>query len=506
MISSERQKEASLLAAKVLTPGLRSFLSNLHRRFNPEREHLLKRRKFKQLETDSGLLPGFLPETASVRNSVWEIAPVPSDLQDRRTEIVTSVHANALINALNSGARVCVADFEDYHSPEWIATLQGQLNLRDAVAGSLKYFSPDGTDFSIRAPHATLMVRPRGWHLVEKHVQVDGQPISAALFDFGVYFYHNANALIRRGSGPYFYLPKMESHLEARLWNEVFLYAQAELGISAGTIKATALIESVLAVFEMHEILYELRDHSAGLSHGSWDYIFSFIKKFKSNKNIILPDRNQINPLTHFLKSSANLLVQTSHWRGAHAIGAGTSHCAVFADHESEVQSGKDGTWISNPSFHSSALRAFTKVGSDINQFHRLRADVSVTREDLLCVPPGEITEEGFRKNVGVSLFYIDAWLGGIGSFSYKNLTELTATAEVSRSLIWQWMRRSKGRTSQSRKINSKYFEEVLNQEMNRTRSSDFSRLGESAEILRKLVYEDDFIDSLPQAAYDWLD
>jgi len=519
-ISSDRLQEAAKLASRVLTPQALRFVAKLQRSFNAEREHLLERRKFKQREIDAGLLPGFLPETLSVRNAIWEIDSVKADLQDRRVEITGPVNAKMIINALNSGAKVFMADFEDAHSPTWIATLQGQLNLIEAVAGTLKYFSPDGKDYSLRTPRATLMVRPRGWHLVEKHLSVDGKPVSASLFDFGIYFFHNAKRLIEQGSGPYFYLPKMESHLEARLWNQVFELAQEELGIPRGTIKATVLIETVLAAFEMHEILYELREHSAGLNCGRWDYIFSFIKKFKSNKNIIFPDRTLISMQKHFLQSYANLLIQTCHWRGAHAMGGMAAQIPVkddeaantrafemvLADKDREVNAGNDGTWVAHPALVFVALKAFNAGMPDANQFHRLRADVTVTRDDLLELPTGEITDAGFKRNVNVALIYIESWLGGVGAVPLYHLMEDAATAEISRAQIWQWMRRSKGRTTEGRKINSKYFEEVLQQEMSKARGLKLPRLEESSNLLCKLVMDDDFAEFLTVPAYELLD
>jgi malate synthase len=410
-------------------------------------------------------------------------------------EIVGPVHAQVIINALNSGAKVFVADFEDMHSPTWIATLQGQYNLREAVAGGLRYFSSDGRDSSLRVPRAPIMVRPRGWHLVEKHLRVDGQPIAASLFDFGIYFFHNARSLLDQRSGPYFYLPKLESHLEARLWNQIFLSAQEALGIDPGSIKATVSIETVLAAFEMHEILFELKEHSAGLSIGKSDYIFSFIKKFRSNKNLVFPELGQVDMGKRFLKSYADLLIQTCHWRGAHAIG-GSAEAAC--EIENEVSAGFDGTSVELPERVAAAMKIFNKRMSDANQFHRLRSDVSVNREDLLFFPTGEITEAGFRRSVVDTLLYMESWLNGAGGD--------TANAEILRAQIWQWMRRSKGRTVEGRKINSKYFEDVLNQELRKAELSKLTKLAASAGLLRKLVMDDEFAEFLTLPAYDLMD
>ena len=443
------------LAFAVLTTDATAFLQRLARRFEPSRRELLARRVARQRDIDLGRMPDFLPETAPVRAADWKVAPIPADLQDRRVEITGPVERKMIINALNSGASVFMADFEDSNSPTWRNNLEGQLNLCDAVAGSITYVSPEGKRYQLAEKTATLMVRPRGWHLEERNFLVDGKPISASLFDFGLFFFHNAEKLIEKGTAPYFYLPKMESHLEARLWNDVFNFAQDELRIPRGTIRATVLIETILAAFEMDEILYELRQHSAGLNCGRWDYIFSFIKKFRNLPDFVLPDRATVTMERHFLKSYVDLLIQTCHRRGIHAMGGMAAQIPIKNDPAAndsamekvrqdklrEVNAGHDGTWVAHPGLVPVAKEIFDRFMPEPNQITKNRREVRVTATDLLAVPQGPITEAGLRWNVDVGLQYLSSWLDGNGCVPIYNLMEDAATAEICRTQVWQWLR-----------------------------------------------------------------
>ena len=439
----------------VLTPEALKFIQKLEDRFGDRRIELLHKRLSKQLEIDEGRLPEFLPETKDIRLGDWRVAQAPADLQDRRVEITGPVERKMIINALNSGVKVFMADFEDSSSPTWDNIIDGQVNLKDAVRRNITFSNPTNEKFyQLNETVATLMVRPRGWHLTEKNVEYNGQQISASLFDFGLYFFHNASELIKRNTGPYFYLPKLESHLEARLWNDVFVYAQKELAIPNGSIKATVLIETILAAFEMDEILYELRDHSAGLNCGRWDYIFSFIKKFKNFADFILPDRSAVTMDRHFLKSYVDLLIQTCHRRGAHAMGGMAAQIPIKGDDsandeamekvrmdkEREMKAGHDGTWIAHPGLAPIALEAFSgmKGANQIND--RLRLDVNINANDLLKVPTGEISDLSVRHNICVGIQYIEAWLRGNGCVPLYHLMEDAATAEICRSQLWQWV------------------------------------------------------------------
>lgn len=443
---------------RVLTPAALDFVAGLHRRFNTRREELLRLRAERQVRFDAGQLPDFLPETAEIRQAVWHVAPVPADLQDRRVEITGPVDRKMVINALNSGAKVFMADFEDAHSPTWQNCIEGQLNLIDAVDGNLVHTGPGGRVYFLNDRIATLMVRPRGWHLTEKHVKVDGQPVSASLFDFGLYFYHNALRLVARGSGPYFYLPKLESHLEARLWNDLFGYAQDALGLPQGTVKATVLIETITAAFEMDEILYELREHSAGLNAGRWDYIFSVIKQLGRHPEFVLPDRSLVTMASPFMRAYAQLLVKTCHRRRAHAIGGMAAFipsrrdAAVNAralervqeDKLREAADGFDGTWVAHPDLVPVARAVFDEaLGGLPNQVHRQRDDVAVTAADLLNIAAteGEVTEPGLRENISVAIRYLESWLHGTGAVAIHHLMEDAATAEIARAQVWQWLR-----------------------------------------------------------------
>ena len=449
--------EGNGIKARVLTPEALAFVADLHRRFNPTRVELLRARDERQVWLDDDGEPSFLDETAHVRESDWSVAPTPPDLQDRRVEITGPTDAKMVINALNSGASCFMADFEDALSPTWRNVLEGQANLMDAVRRTLQH-DAGGKQYRLNEKTAVLIVRPRGWHLPERHVLVDGEPISASLFDFGLYFFHNAQELIRRGSGPYFYLPKLESHREARLWNDVFNAAQDALGIPRGTIRATVLIETILAAFEMDEILYELRDHAAALNAGRWDYIFSVIKKFRNRGDFVLPDRAQVTMGVPFMRSYAELLVKTCHRRGAHAMGGMAAFipsrrdpevneralAKVNEDKAREASQGFDGTWVAHPDLVPIAKAQFDRVlGDRPNQKDVKREDVNVPAHALLetGIVGGQITEEGARLNVNVALQYIEQWLKGNGAAAIHNLMEDAATAEISRAQLWQWIR-----------------------------------------------------------------
>ena len=441
-------------AGEFFTQEATAFLAELSRRFEARRHELLAVRARRHEEVDHGL-PRFLEETASRRESDWTVAPIPKDLEDRRVELTGPVERKMLINALNSGASVYMADFEDAHSPTWTNCVEGQLNLKDAVRGTISFVSAEGKQYRLRETIATLMVRPRGLHLEEKHFLVDGKPISASLFDFGLFFFQNARALLERGTGPYFYIPKLESHLEARLWNDIFNFAQDRLGIPRGTIRATVLVETILAAFEMDEILWELREHSAGLNCGRWDYIFSFIKEFRNRPGFVLPDRATLSMDKHFLNSYVKLLIYICHRRGIHAMGGMAAQIPIKGDPAAneaalervrqdklrEVLSGHDGTWVAHPGLVPVAKEIFDQYMPQANQIHLKREDVHITAEDLLTVPEGDVTEEGLRWNVDVGLQYMGSWLAGNGCVPIYHLMEDAATAEISRAQIWQWVR-----------------------------------------------------------------
>ena len=510
---------------EVLTPDALRFVAKLVRRFAGTRETLLAARAARQQEIHAGTMPDFLSETQELRASQWKIAAVPKDLQNRRVEITGPVNRKMVINALNSGASVYMADFEDAHAPMWDATIQGQINLRDAIRGTIQFVSPEGSTYELRPPLATLLVRPRGWHLLEKHLHVDGKPVSASLFDFGLYFFHNAKALIEKGTGPYFYLPKMESHLEARLWNDAFVAAQQELGIPQGTIKATVLIETILAAFEMDEILYELRAHSAGLNCGRWDYIFSFIKKFHRFPQFVLPDRAQVTMTRHFLRTYSLLAIQTCHRRGAHAIGGMAAQipiksdpeanaqaiARVLDDKEREVADGHDGTWVAHPGLVPIAKEVFDRDMPEPNQLQRLREDVNVTAADLLKVPRGTITDAGLRTNLRVGVQYLEAWLRGTGCVPLYHLMEDAATAEISRAQVWQWIRHGAS-LPDGRKITTELARALLAEELGRIRSAvgeqQFSRsqFELARSIFDSIITSEEFVQFLTLPAYEHLD
>jgi malate synthase len=511
--------------AEILTPDALALVATLHREFESRRRELLEARVARAERLDAGELPDFLPETKAIRDDPsWKVAPAPADLQDRRAEITGPVDRKMIINALNSGAKVFMADFEDSNTPTWENTIQGQINLRDAVNGTIT-LSSGGKDYALGENLATLLVRPRGWHLLEKHVLVDGEPVSAGVFDFALYMFHNAKNLLEKGSGPYFYLPKMESHLEARLWNDIIVTTQDEIGIPQGSVRATVLIETILAAFEMEEILYELRDHSAGLNCGRWDYIFSVIKKFRSRPDFVMADRALVTMTTHFMNSYSLLAIKTCHKRGAHAIGGMAAQipikndpeaneealAKVRADKEREANNGHDGTWVAHPGLDPIAVEAFDAVMPGPNQLDRLREDVEITAQDLLTfVPEGPITEDGLRLNISVGVQYLGAWLNGIGCVPINNLMEDAATAEISRSQVWQWIHSDRGVLDDGRKVDADLFRALLAEELDKIHEKYPENLHEyfdrAAELFDDISTSDEFVDFLTLPAYQMID
>jgi malate synthase len=513
-------------AAEVLTPEALAFLAALHRRFNDRRLELLALREERQTRYDAGAAPDFLAETKAVREGDWKVAPIPADLLDRRVEITGPVDRKMIINALNSGARVFMADFEDASSPTFANLVEGQVNLKDRWTGRLGFTdAASGRSYALKDEVATLLVRPRGWHLPEAHVLVDGEEMSGSLFDFGLYVFHNAQATLAAGTGPYFYLPKMESHLEARLWNDVCVFAQEALGIPNGTIKVTVLIETLPAAFEMDEILYELRDHMAGLNCGRWDYIFSFIKRLKTHPEALTPDRAVMGMGSAFLAAYSLKLIQTCHRRGAFAMGgmaaqipvkgdAAANEAAfakVRADKEREAANGHDGTWVAHPDLVPVAMEVFDRLMPGSNQLDRLREDAAVSREDLLRVHEGQRTEAGLRENIRVGVQYIEAWLRGKGAVPLYNLMEDAATAEISRAQIWQWIRH-KATLADGREATPDLFRNLLDEEMAALRqvlpASAFEggRFAEAVKIFTDMSLSDVFEEFLTLPAYRALD
>jgi malate synthase len=503
--------------SEILTPEALEFVADLARRFDARRLELLERRHARQKELDAGKLPDFLPETESVRTGDWTVAPIPGDLRDRRVEITGPVDRKMIINALNSGASVFMADLEDANSPGWANNVEGQINLRDAVNGTISFASPEGKRYSLNQKVATLLVRPRGWHLVEKHVLLDGKPISGSLFDFGLYFFHNAKALMAKGSGPYFYLPKLESHLEARLWNDVFVAAQEALQIPRGTIRATVLLETILAAFEMDEILYELRDHSSGLNCGRWDYIFSFIKKFSARPDFVLPNRALVTMDRHFLDSYVRLLIKTCHRRNIHAMGGMAAQIPIKNDPEAneralekvrqdklrEVKAGHDGTWVAHPALVPVAKAVFDEHMPAENQIANKRLDVHVTAADLLKVPGGVIDEQGLRLNIDVGIQYVAAWLRGNGAVPIYNLMEDAATAEISRSQVWQWVKHG-ARMSDGRVVTAEFVKSVIAEE--KAKLAGRGDVEVAAELFDRMITGSEFTEFLTLLAYERLD
>jgi malate synthase len=513
---------------EILSGDAVAFLASLHREFEATRKELLARRAERQAAIDAGEDPDFLDSTRKVReDSSWRVAEVPPDLQDRRVEITGPTDRKMLINALNSGAKVFMADFEDANAPTWSNMVDGQANLIDAIEGTITLETPDKT-YRLNDEVATLMVRPRGWHLAERHLNVDGEAISGSLFDFGLYFFHCARRLLDKGTGPYFYLPKLESHLEARLWNDVFGFAQDRLDIPRGTIKATVLVETLLAAFEMEEILCELRDHSAGLNAGRWDYLFSIIKKFRARKDVLLPDRNSISMTAPFMRPYTELLVKTCHRRGAHAMGGMAAFipsrkdpevnevalAKVRQDKERESGDGFDGTWVAHPDLVPVAMEVFDQVlGSKPNQRDRLREDVEVSAADLLRfqVPDAEITETGLRNDVSVGLQYLASWLGGVGAAAINNLMEDAATSEIARSQVWQWIHHG-AELKEGGDVTPELVRKVEDEEFDGIRQAmgheqfDKWRWDEARQVFEQVALEDEFVEFLTLPAYDLLD
>jgi len=506
---------------RILTPQAVGFVAHLHRKYESRRRDLMAARLMRQARLDSGKETfGFLPQTRSIREAEWTVAPVPADLQDRRVEITGPVERKMVINALNSGASAFMADFEDSCTPTWDNMIRGQINLRQAVDRTISFKGENGRTYALNEKTATLIVRPRGWHMLERHMLVDGDPVSASLFDFGLFFFHNAERLVERGSGPYFYLPKIEGHLEARLWDHVFNEAETLMNLPRGTIKATVLIETLPAAFEMDEILYELRDHSAGLNCGRWDYIFSCIKKLRRG-DFVFADRALVTMTSPFLRAYCQLLVKTCHRRNAHAMGgmaaqipikhdAAANEAAmakVLADKEREAGDGFDGTWVAHPGLVPIAKGVFDRVMPQPNQIAKKRDDVKVKAADLLAFgPEAPITEQGLRTNINVSLQYIGSWLAGQGCVPINHLMEDAATAEISRSQIWQWIRNPKGELADGRKVTLDMFRRLLGEEhrkVNATRGAVEARYDEAAWLLDRLVSSDDFVDFLTEPAYE---
>ena len=503
----------------ILTAQATEFLVALHTRFEPLRQSLLEERKQRQARLDAGEKPQFLESTRATREAEWQVAPIPADLRDRRVEITGPPDRKMVINALNSGASVFMADFEDSNSPTWENCIEGQKNLCDAVRRTIEYTSPEGKQYKLNPNVAVLFVRPRGWHLNEKHFLVNGTPISGSLFDFGLFFFHNAKAQMERGTGPYFYLPKLEKHEEARLWNDVFVFAQEYCGVPRGTIRATVLIETITAAFEMNEILYELRDHSAGLNCGRWDYIFSFIKKFRNHASHVLPDRGEVTMQQPFLRSYVELLIHTCHRRGIHAMGGMAAQIPirnnpkaneeamerVRQDKLREVRAGHDGTWVAHPGLVPVALAIFNEYMPEPNQIKPPASKHSpITTANLLELPKGKITEAGLRRNIDVGLQYLESWLRGNGCVPIYDLMEDAATAEISRSQLWQWIR-YQARMDDGRAITPEWFDQILGEVVGRLKAAETTpknhKFDRAAELFTEMS-KGEFEEFLTSVAY----
>ncbi|XKE55553.1 malate synthase A [Sutcliffiella horikoshii] len=510
----------------VLTQEALSFIEKLHHNFNERRKELLAERKERQARIDRGEQLNFLDSTKAIRTSDWKVNEIPQDLQDRRVEITGPVDRKMIIHALNSGAKVFMADFEDASSPTWSNMIEGQINLRDANQRKIDFTASNGKEYKLNKEIATLLVRPRGWHLEEKHIQVNNESVSGSLFDFGLYFFHNAKVLQENESAPYFYLPKLESHQEARLWNDVFVFAQKELGIEQGTIKATVLIETITAAFEMDEILYELKEHAAGLNCGRWDYIFSFIKKFRNDPSFLLPDRSQVTMAVPFMRAYTQLVIQTCHKRGAFAIGGMAAQIPVKNDEEAntqafakvredklrEVKDGHDGTWVAHPSLVPVALEVFNEHMEGQNQLHIKREDVIADPSELVQIPEGTITEDGLRKNIHVGMEYIAAWLDGSGAVPIFHLMEDAATAEISRSQVWQWVRHPEAKLEDGTQITLALVKQLVQEEkqaiIEKVGNDRFSKgkLDQAATLFENLIKDDNFAEFLTLPAYNLLE
>jgi malate synthase len=510
---------------RILSKGALQFLKDLHLTFNERRKSLLQKRTARQEAIDKGQLPDFLPETQHIRESEWQVAPLPPDLLDRRVEITGPVDRKMVINALNSGAKMFMADFEDSNTPNWENNIQGQINLRDAINRNIDYTNPkNGKYYQLNEQVATLLVRPRGWHLEEKHLLVNGERMSGGFVDFGLYFFHNAKNLLAKGSGPYFYLPKMESHLEARLWNDVFVFAQNYIDIPQKTIKATVLIETILASFELNEILYELKDHSAGLNCGRWDYIFSYIKKFRNIPGFILPDRAKVGMSTPFMAAYSQLVIKTCHKRGVHAMGGMAAQIPIKNDPEAnqkaldkvrndkltEVKNGHDGTWVAHPALVQVAMDVFNENMPTDNQIFNKREDVNIGAKDLIEIPTGTVTEAGLRKNINVGILYIESWLRGNGAAAIYHLMEDAATAEISRTQVWQWIHNAT-KLEDGRVITYDLYRKLLPEELEKIKAYvgqerfDNGKFSEATILFDRLVKDKDFVEFLTLPAYEMI-
>ncbi len=508
---------------QILTPEACRFVADLCTTFEPRRQQLLARRAERQREIDSGKLPDFLPETASVRGGDWRVPPPPADLVDRRTEITGPVDRKMAINALNSGAQCWMADFEDANSPTWENVIQGQINLRDAVRRTITFTSPEGKQYALKEKTATIVAHPRGWHLDEKHVLLGGQRISASLFDWGFYFFHNAKELLARGSGPYFYLPKLESHLEARLWNDVFLHAQAALGIPRGSVCVTVLVETILGAFESEEILYELREHASGLNCGRWDYIFSFVKKLRNRPEYLFPDRTLITMTVPFMRAYALHVINVCHRHGAYAMGGMAAQipikndpaannaalAKVRADKEREASDGHDGTWVAHPGLVQTAIEAFGQHMHGPNNLHRFHPG-PITAAMLLEPLRGPITEQGVRWNLHVGVRYLEAWLGGSGAEPIHNLMEDLATSEISRSQLWQWLR-YQAKLDDGRPVTAELYDQLLADELKSIRAEygderyDSGHFPAAVDLFMRMSKSEHFDEFLSIPAYELL-
>ncbi|HLQ63959.1 MAG TPA: malate synthase A [bacterium] len=511
-------------ASEILSPEAIAFVVALHRKFNPTREALLAKRAERQATFDAGRLPDFLPETRTIREGSWRVAPLPQDLRDRRVEITGPVDRKMVINALNSGASTFMADFEDANSPTWENLIAGHVNLIDAIRRTITFTNPDGRTYRLAEKTATLLVRPRGWHLLETHMRVDGRPVSGSLLDFGLYVFHNARALLERGTGPYFYLPKLQSHLEARLWNDVFTFAEDTLAIPRASMKATVLVEHILAAFEMDEILYELKDRSAGLNAGRWDYIYSIIKTFRNRPEFVLPDRVQVTMTVPFMRAYTELLVRTCHRRGAYAIGGMAAFIPSRRDPEvnrvalaqvrndkiREVTDGFEGTWVAHPDLVTEAMNAFTGVlASRLDQLDRTREEVRTSAKDLLDVrvPGGTVTDAGLRTNIRVGIQYIESWLRGTGAAALYNLMEDAATAEIARSQIWQWVHH--GTTlHEGPRVTRELVRRIADEELARIQREagpafDAGRFADARQLFEYVALTEPFVEFLTIPAYD---
>jgi malate synthase len=510
---------------EILSEDALAFVAALAREFSPRVAELLDLREQRQQDIDGGKMPDFLPQTRDIRESDWQVTTVPADLQDRRVEITGPTERKMVINALNSGASVFMADCEDSQTPTWDNVVQGHINLRDAVSRTIEH-EANGKHYALNGQIATLMVRPRGWHLPEKHILLEGQPVPGALVDFGLYLFHNAAELRKQGTGPYFYLPKLESHLEARLWSDVFRFAENAGVVDRGAIKATVLIETILAAFEMDEILYELREHIVGQNCGRWDYIFSFIKKFSRYPEFVLPDRSEVTMTDHFLRSYSQLLIKTCHRRGAYAIGGMAAQipikgdpeaneralAKVRADKEREVRDGHDGTWVAHPGLVPLAMEIFDEHMPGPNQLERLLEDVEVSAADLLQVVKGKITEAGLRDNINIAVQYMAAWLGGNGCVPLNNLMEDAATAEISRAQVWQWLHHATGVLDEGRNITYGLFKTLMREEMDKIREQvgdsafENGHYRRAAQLLDEITHQDTFSPFLTSVAYTDID